>query len=108
MAGWILFSLCRCRTPVPLGQISKEQFEPNFDVNVRGLLFIVRRALSLLPDGSSILLCQAFGTTRGIAGLSVYPPAKQTCELLLVRGLSSYTAQNSPTGYKSVPKANTS
>jgi NAD(P)-dependent dehydrogenase (short-subunit alcohol dehydrogenase family) len=72
----IVFANAAVATPLPLGQISKEQFDRIFDVNVRGLLFTEQRALPLLPDGSSILLCGASGATRGIAGLSVYTASK--------------------------------
>jgi NAD(P)-dependent dehydrogenase (short-subunit alcohol dehydrogenase family) len=37
----------------PLGQISEEHFDKQFDVNVRGLLFTVQKALPLLQPGGS-------------------------------------------------------
>src|SRR5580698_8166836 len=40
-----------------LGEITEEFFDTIFDVNVKGLLFTVQKALPLLKDGSSIVLC---------------------------------------------------
>ena len=37
----------------PLGQISEEHFDKQFDVNVRGLLFTVQKALPLLPPSTA-------------------------------------------------------
>src|SRR6266851_7273537 len=35
-----------------LGEITEELFDSTFDVNVKGLLFTVQKALPLLPDGA--------------------------------------------------------
>src|SRR6266446_1189051 len=40
----------------PLGKISEELYDSIFDINVRGLLFTVQKALPLMPDGASIIL----------------------------------------------------
>ena len=42
----------------PLGAITEEHFDKIFNANVKGLLFTVQKALSLLRDGSSIKLQQ--------------------------------------------------
>jgi NAD(P)-dependent dehydrogenase (short-subunit alcohol dehydrogenase family) len=39
-----------------LGTISEELYDWTFDINVKGLLFTVQKALPLLPDGASIIL----------------------------------------------------
>src|SRR5271155_4383023 len=38
----------------PFGTITEEFYESIFNINVKGLLFTVQKALPLLPDGSSI------------------------------------------------------
>src|SRR5216683_527698 len=38
------------------GKITEEFYDSIFDVNVKGLLFTVQKALPLLPDGASIIL----------------------------------------------------
>jgi len=39
----------------PVGEITEEQFDRMFDINVKGLLFTVQKALPLIPDGGSII-----------------------------------------------------
>jgi NAD(P)-dependent dehydrogenase (short-subunit alcohol dehydrogenase family) len=38
------------------GKITEELYDSTFDINVKGLLFTVQKALPLLPDGASIVL----------------------------------------------------
>src|SRR4030081_3296551 len=40
----------------PLGKITEEHFDKLFDINVKGTLFTVQKALPLLNDGGSIIL----------------------------------------------------
>jgi NAD(P)-dependent dehydrogenase (short-subunit alcohol dehydrogenase family) len=39
----------------PLGQITEEHFDKLFDINVKGTLFTVQKALQVLNDGGSII-----------------------------------------------------
>src|SRR6266852_7047839 len=39
-----------------LGKITEEFYDSIFDVNVKGVLFTVQKALPLMPDGSAIIL----------------------------------------------------
>src|SRR5258708_10396236 len=41
---------------VPFGAITEEHFDKVFNINVRGTLFTVQKALPLLKDGGSIIL----------------------------------------------------
>ncbi len=41
------------RSLAPLGKITEEHYDAIFDVNVKGLLFTVQKALALLPDGGA-------------------------------------------------------
>src|SRR5438876_3132017 len=47
----------------PFGTITEEHYDSIFDINVKGLLFTVQKALPLLPDGASIILrvCSIIG-----------------------------------------------
>ena len=60
----------------PLGQITEEHFDKQFDVNVRGLLFTVQKALPLLRDGSSIVLNASIVASTGSPAFSVYSATK--------------------------------
>src|SRR5262245_59739117 len=51
----------------PLGTVTEELYDSIFDVNVKGLLFTVQKALPLLPDGASIILNASIVGSKGLA-----------------------------------------
>jgi len=55
----------------PLGEITEEHYDSLFNINVRGLLFTVQKALPLLPDGASIILNVSIGGSKGPPAASV-------------------------------------
>ena len=67
-AGFIEFA--------PLGEISEKHFDKIFDIDVKGLLFTVQKALPIFQDGGSIILMASVGSSKGSAELSVYHAAK--------------------------------
>ena len=52
----ILFANAGIAELAPLGEITEEDFDRMFNINVKGLLFTVQKALPLLPNGASIIL----------------------------------------------------
>src|SRR3954452_17271272 len=60
----------------PLGEITEELYDSTFNVNVRGLLFTVQKALPLLPDGASIILNASIVASKGLPANSVYSATK--------------------------------
>lgn len=60
----------------PLEQISEEHFDKQFNVNVKGLLFTVQKALPLLQPGGSIVLNASIVATKGSPAMSVYSATK--------------------------------
>ena len=60
----------------PLGQISEKHFDSIFDINVKGVLFTVQKALPLLPDGASIILNASIVGSKGFPANSVYSATK--------------------------------
>jgi NAD(P)-dependent dehydrogenase (short-subunit alcohol dehydrogenase family) len=60
----------------PLGSITEENFDQIFDLNVKGLLFTVQKALPLLRDGSVIILNASIVSIKGFPGFSVYSASK--------------------------------
>ena len=60
----------------PLGEISEAHFDNTFNVNVKGLLFTVQKALPLLRDGGSIILNASIASIKAVPGLSVYHATK--------------------------------
>ena len=61
---------------VPLGSITEAGFDKTFNVNVRGTLFTVQKALPLMPDGGSIIMTGSIASVKGFEGLSVYSATK--------------------------------
>jgi len=60
----------------PFGEITEEFYDSIFDINVKGLLFTVQKALPLLPDGASIVLNASVVGSKGLPANSVYSATK--------------------------------
>jgi len=58
------------------GTITEELYDWTFDINVKGLLFTVQKALPLLPDGASIILNSSVVGSKGLPINSVYSATK--------------------------------
>src|SRR6516225_1714044 len=58
------------------GEITEELYDSIFDINVKGLLFTVQKALPLLPDGASIILNASVVASKGLSANSVYSATK--------------------------------
>jgi NAD(P)-dependent dehydrogenase (short-subunit alcohol dehydrogenase family) len=61
---------------LPLGKISEESFDKTFDLNVRGTLFTVQKALPLMRDGGSIIMTGSIAGVKGFEGSSIYNASK--------------------------------
>lgn len=59
-----------------LGSITEEHFDKLFDVNVKGTLFTVQKALPLMNDGGSIILTGSVASIKGTPGFWVYGATK--------------------------------
>ena len=58
------------------GEITEELYDTTFDINVKGLLFTVQKALPLLPDGGSVILNASIVASKGLPANSVYSATK--------------------------------
>jgi len=61
---------------LPIGSVKEANFDSTFNVNVRGTLFTVQKALPLLRDGGAIILNGSIASVKGFPGLSVYNASK--------------------------------
>src|SRR4029077_11511924 len=52
----ILFANARIAELAPVGEITEADFDRMFNINVKGLLFSVQKALPLIVNGGSIIL----------------------------------------------------
>ncbi len=55
----------------PFGAITEELFDSIFNINVKGLLFTVQKALPLLSDGASVILNASIVGSKGFSANSV-------------------------------------
>ena len=72
----VLFANAGVLENVPLGSITEEHFDKLFNINVKGLLFTVQKALPLMPDGGSIILTSSVVSLKGYGASSVYSATK--------------------------------
>ena len=72
----IVFANAGVARYAPLGTITEEFYDAIFDINVKGLLFTVQKALPLLPDGASIILNSSVVGSKGLSANSVYAATK--------------------------------
>ncbi|MDG2522583.1 SDR family oxidoreductase [Caulobacter segnis] len=60
----------------PLGEITTEHYDQIFDLNVKGLVFTVQKALPLMGQGSSIILTGSSTGVMGTPAFSIYSATK--------------------------------
>src|ERR1700739_224822 len=72
----IVFANAGVAKYAPFGKITEELYDSIFDINVKGLLFTVQKALPLLPDGASIILNSSVVASKGLPANSVYSATK--------------------------------
>lgn len=72
----ILFANAGLGEFVPLSTVTEAHYEKTFDVNVKGVLFTVQKALPLLNDGGSVVLNASIAGSIGQPDFSVYAASK--------------------------------
>src|SRR3989454_1422327 len=72
----IVFANAGVAAYAPFGKITEEHYDSIFDINVKGLLFTVQKALPLMPDGASIILNASIVASKGFSSNSVYSATK--------------------------------
>lgn len=72
----IVFANAGAAKYAPLGSVTEELYDSIFDINVKGLLFTVQKALPLMPNGGAIVLNASIVGSKGFAANSVYSATK--------------------------------
>lgn len=72
----ILFANAGVGEIAPLGTITEAHFDKTFNINVKGTLFTVQKALPLLSEGASIILNASIVSIKGTPAFSVYSATK--------------------------------
>lgn len=60
----------------PLAAITPEHFDRTFDLNARGTLFTVQKALPLLRDGGSVVMVSSSAHLKGVPVYTTYAASK--------------------------------
>ena len=72
----ILFASAGSGELAKLEEVTEEHFDKTFDLNVRGTLFTVQKALPLLNDNGSIFLNGSIASIKGFPAFGVYSASK--------------------------------
>jgi NAD(P)-dependent dehydrogenase (short-subunit alcohol dehydrogenase family) len=72
----ILFANAGVAQYASIESVTEELFDTIFDINVKGLLFSVQKALPLMPDGSAIILNSSIVGVKGLPSNSIYSATK--------------------------------
>lgn len=59
-----------------LEELTPEQFDSTFSINVRGTVFTVQQALPLLNPGASVIVTGSTSASRGVPAFGVYSASK--------------------------------
>ena len=60
----------------PIGSVTEEHFDKNFNLNTKGTVFTVQKALPLLRDGGSVIMTGTAAISKVMEGLSMYSASK--------------------------------
>ncbi|MHB0771631.1 SDR family NAD(P)-dependent oxidoreductase [Bradyrhizobium sp. 5.13L] len=72
----VLFANAGTGAFAPLGEITPEHYDQIFDVNVKGTVFTVQKALPLMSKGASIILTGSSTGVMGTPQFSIYSATK--------------------------------
>ncbi|RPE03392.1 SDR family NAD(P)-dependent oxidoreductase [Paenibacillus polymyxa] len=80
----ILFANAGMGSFLPLGEITEEHYYKTFDVNVKGTIFTVQKALPLFPNNvGSIILTGSMAGSMGMPAFSIYSATKAAIRQLI-------------------------
>ena len=72
----IVFANAAVADTATLEQTTEEHFERHFDINVKGTVFTLQKALPLLGEGASVIITASISGFKGQAGLGIYSATK--------------------------------
>ncbi len=72
----VVFANAGVAQTAPLGSITESSLDEVFDINVKGKLFTVQKALPLMRSGGSIILNGSTAGSKGTPAFSVYNASK--------------------------------
>lgn len=72
----IVFANAGIGSQLKLGEITAEHIDETFDVNVKGTIFTIQKALPLMGEGCSIILTGSSAGTTGAPAFGAYSASK--------------------------------
>ena len=90
----ILYASAGTGEAQPLGEITEEHFDATFDLNARGTLFTVQKALPLFNDGGSIFMTGSVAAVKGFPGYGVYAASKAALRAFARTWLNELKSRN--------------
>jgi NAD(P)-dependent dehydrogenase (short-subunit alcohol dehydrogenase family) len=72
----ILFANAGVGSQLRLGDITAAHIDETFDINVKGTIFTIQKALPLMGEGGSIILAGSSAGTTGAPGFTAYSASK--------------------------------
>ena len=72
----VIFANAGFGEPAPIGHITEDNFDKQFNVNVKGVIFTVQAAVPFMPEGSSIILNSSIANQLGFSNFAVYAATK--------------------------------
>ncbi|CCA94003.1 SDR family NAD(P)-dependent oxidoreductase [Novosphingobium sp. PP1Y] len=90
----VLYASAGMGEPCPVGEITLEHYDKQFNLNTRGTLFTVNKAIPLFNDGGSILMTGSIASVKGWAGWSVYAGSKAALHAFARNWVSDLAERN--------------
>jgi len=78
----------------PIEAVTEQQFDEQFDVNMKGSFFTIQKALQHLNDGGSIILNTSVASHKGRASGSVYAATKAAMRSLTRSAAAALVGRN--------------
>jgi NAD(P)-dependent dehydrogenase (short-subunit alcohol dehydrogenase family) len=78
----VVFANAGISESAPLGEVDEEHFDRVFATNVKGLVFTVQKALSLMTAGGTVILAGSAAGSKGLPALSIYSATKASIRSL--------------------------
>lgn len=72
----VLFANAGLAEVASVEQVTEAHFDKLFNVNVKGVLFAVQKALPLMPDGAAVVVNASVVSAKGFPGMGVYAATK--------------------------------
>jgi NAD(P)-dependent dehydrogenase (short-subunit alcohol dehydrogenase family) len=87
----VLFANAGIAKFAPVSDVSEDDYDETFDINVKGVFFTIQKSIPFLNDNASIILNTSFVNQAGVPTTSVYAASKAAVRSL-ARSTSSELA----------------